>query len=146
VRFGKALLSAPGLPETREGRVPGGRLRVAARHALLLETEGSVVTGTGQVAPGTERLDLRVRIGSRSFAIGFLPTPVLIGGTLKSPSVGPEPAARTGAAAGLAAVPPPLAPLLGVGEHGRCERMQARARGGGRRANPAGGGSGEGGR
>jgi uncharacterized protein involved in outer membrane biogenesis len=154
LQFGKAVLSALGLPEREriECLVADFPMRrgVLSARTLLMETDGSLITGSGQLDLGRERIDLRIRTESKHFSIGSLPTPILIGGTLKKPSVGLEPAeaaARAGAAAGLGVIAPPLAILptiqLGVGESTACERMQARARGGRGGSAEAGGSDGE---
>lgn len=138
LRFGGALFSLLGLPEREPircliGDFALGRGALSAR-TLLLDTETAVVTGTGRMTLPEERLDLRLRTESKHATIGSLPAPILVGGTLKSPSAGPEPAelaARAGAAVGLAAILPPLALLptiqLGVGEEGHCAALQGRA-------------------
>jgi hypothetical protein len=141
LRFANALLSLLGLPERERvecliGDFALRRGTLSARR-LLLDTESAVVTGTGEVALPEERLRLRLRTEAKRFSLGTLPAPILVGGTLKNPSAGPEAgelAARAGAAAGLGVLLPPLALLptiqLGVGENTQCERLQAR---GGRR-------------
>jgi uncharacterized protein involved in outer membrane biogenesis len=141
LRFGKAVLSALGLPDRERveclvADFPLQRGTLTAR-TLVMETDSAVVTGSGRISMRDERLDLRIRTESKRLTIGSLPAPVLVRGTLKDPSVGLEPAeaaARAGVAAGLGAILPPLAALptiqLGVGESTVCERLQARARGG----------------
>jgi len=138
LQFAKALLSALGLPDRERVECLIGdfalRRGTLSTRALLMETDSSLVTGGGQVALRSERLDLRIRTQSKQFTVGTLPTPILITGTLKDPDVGPEPAelaARAGAAAGLGVLAGPLALLptiqLGVGESTQCERLHRRA-------------------
>lgn len=142
LRFGTALLSLLGLPERERVECLIGdfalRRGVLESRSLLLDTDSAVVTGGGRVALATERLDLRIRTQSKRLNIGALPTPIAITGTLVNPSAAPELGelgARAGAAAGLAALLPPLALLptiqLGVGENSQCEALQARGRRGG---------------
>lgn len=137
LRFAKALLSVLGLPEREpiECLVADfalGRGTLQAR-TLLLDTESAIVSGEGRITLPDERLGLRIRTSSKQPTIGALPTPVAITGTLADPAAAPEVgelAARAGAAAGLAALLPPLALLptiqLGVGENSRCEQLQGR--------------------
>lgn len=137
LRFAKALLSALGLPEREPieclvAEFALGRGTLQAR-TLLLDTESAIVSGEGRITLPDERLDLRIRTSSKQPTIGALPTPVAITGTLADPAAAPEVgelAARAGAAAGLAALLPPLALLptiqLGAGENSQCERLQER--------------------
>jgi len=139
LQFANALLSALGVPEREpiecligDFALRNGQL---ASRTLLLDTESSIVTGSGNADLARERLDLRLRTDSKRFTIGSLPTPIRITGRLKDPSIQPEVgelAARGGAAAGLGVVFPPLALLptiqLGVGENSQCEAMYANAR------------------
>lgn len=151
LQFAKALLSALGLPERERIECLIGdftlRRGILSARTLVLETEGSVVTGGGRVELGGERLDLWLRTQAKHFTVGSLPTPIAVTGTLKDPAVAPEAgelAARAGAAAGLGAILPPLALLptiqLGVGEDTACETLRSRVRG----AGSEGGGSGRG--
>lgn len=136
LQFGNALLSALGIP-AREGiecligdfALQRGTLR---SRTLLLDTEAHIVTGSGTLDFGREQLDLRLRTDAKRPTIAALPTPIRIGGTLKSPALQPElgeAAARAGAAVGLGLLFPPLALLptiqLGVGENSQCETLQA---------------------
>jgi AsmA family protein len=149
LQFGKALLSALGLPEREPiecliGDFALRRGTLSAR-TLLMDTESAVTTGEGRLDLGSERLALRIRTESKRLSVGTLPAPIQIAGTLKNPSVGPEAAelaARAGAAVGLGVLLPPLALLptiqLGVGENSQCERLQGRGR---RRGGAEGGGA-----
>ncbi|MDO9707288.1 AsmA family protein [Paracraurococcus lichenis] len=138
--FGKALLSALGLPQRTQVEcligdfgLTRGALRV---RTLLLDTDSHIVTGSGVAGLGKEVLDLRLRTDSKRFSIGSLPTDIAITGTFKNPSIAPEVgelAARAGAAVGLGVLFAPLALLptiqLGVGENSQCERLTQTAQG-----------------
>ncbi|MBK1659493.1 AsmA family protein, partial [Paracraurococcus ruber] len=137
LEFGKALLSALGVPDRTEIEcligdfgLTNGALRV---NTLLLDTDSHVVTGSGVAGLGREVLDLRLRTDSKRFSIGSLPTSIAITGSFKNPSIAPEAgelAARAGAAVGLGVLFAPLALLptiqLGVGENSQCERLTQR--------------------
>jgi uncharacterized protein involved in outer membrane biogenesis len=142
LRFGEALLSALGMPaRTRVECFVGDlvlRRGTLLTQALLLETEDAITEGRGGVDLARERIELRLRTESKRLTFGAVPTPLLVGGTLREPRVVPEPSeliARGGIAGALAAIAPPLAALptiqFGVGDDPRCERLVARARGGG---------------
>jgi uncharacterized protein involved in outer membrane biogenesis len=145
LQFGKALLSALGIPERAQIEcligdfgLTRGALRV---RTLLLDTDSHVVTGSGVAGLGREVLDLRLRTESKRFTIVSLPTTIAITGSFKDPTIAPEVgelAARAGAAVGLGVLFPPLALLptiqLGVGENSQCERLtEAGQRGGAER-------------
>jgi hypothetical protein len=138
LQFGNALLSALGIPERERIECLIGdfslRRGTMQSRALLLDTDAHVVTGSGTLDLGRERLDLRLRTDAKRPTIASLPAPIRIGGTLKDPSIRPElgeAAARAGAAVGLGVLFPPLALLptiqLGVGENNQCERLTRRA-------------------
>ena len=151
LEFGNALLSALGIP-AREGiecfiadfALQRGALR---GRTLLLDTDANVVTGSGGLDLGREQIDLRLRTDAKRPTIVSFPTPIRIGGTLKSPAIHPElgeAAARAGAAVGLGLLFPPLALLptiqLGVGENSQCEALQAAGERRRRQGAPAEGG------
>ncbi|MDI3305907.1 MAG: AsmA family protein [Acetobacteraceae bacterium] len=145
LQFANALLSALGIPQRTpiecligDFALQHGRFK---SRTLLLDTESSLVTGSGAIDLAREALDLLLRTDAKHFTIGTLPTPIRIAGTLKSPAIQPEVGelvARGGAAAGLGVVFPPLALLptiqLGVGENSACEALYANAQ---RRRAPA---------
>ncbi|MCB4824352.1 AsmA family protein [Roseicella aerolata] len=140
LQFGKALLSALGIPERAQIEcligdfgLTRGALRI---RTLLLDTDSHVVTGSGVAGLGREVLDLRLRTESKRFTIGSLPTTIAITGSFKDPTIAPEVgelAARAGAAVGLGVLFAPLALLptiqLGVGENSQCERLTEAGRG-----------------
>ena len=145
LQFGKALLSALGIPERAKIEcligdfgLTNGALRV---RTLLLDTDTNIVTGSGVAGLGQEKLDLKLRTDSKHFSIGSLPTTIDITGSFKDPNIAPEVgelAARAGAAVGLGVLFAPLALLptiqLGVGENSQCERLtQSRGEAQGRR-------------
>jgi hypothetical protein len=151
LRLGSALLaSLGGDARTRvECFVADLALRRGAlsTRALLLETEDAVIEGRGVVDLRRERVEVRLRTESKRLSVGVLPVPLLVGGTLRAPSAGPD---RAGGAAGggiagaLAALP---TIRLGIGDDPRCEGLLRRARRGqatGGDAPHGGGGSGGG--
>nr|WP_302474086.1 AsmA family protein [Roseococcus sp. MDT2-1-1] len=138
LRLANALVSALGVP----GRTPvqcfvgdfALQRGVLNMRTVLLDTEDVLISATGSVNLARERLEVRLRSESKSFTIGALPTSLLISGTFRNPSVGPEMgelAARGGAVAALSALLAPVAGLLptiqfGIGEDNRCEAMVRR--------------------
>jgi uncharacterized protein involved in outer membrane biogenesis len=138
LRLGNALLSSLGVPGRTAVQCFVGDLvlqrGVLNLRTVLLDTEDVLVAATGNVNLARERLEVRLRSESKSFTIGTLPTAILIAGSFRNPSVGPELGellARGGAAAGLAALLAPVAGLLptiqfGIGEDNRCETMVSR--------------------
>ncbi len=106
--------------------------------ALVLDTTDTLVTGSGSLDLGTERIDLRLTPEPKDFSPLSLRTPLTVGGTLGAPAFGVAKSgliARGAAAAALALVFPPaaIAALFepGTGEDASCrvllERAHARA-------------------
>jgi uncharacterized protein involved in outer membrane biogenesis len=138
LRLANALLSSLGVPGRTAVQCFVGDLvlqrGVLNLRTVLLDTEDVLVAATGNVNLARERLEVRLRSESKSFTIGTLPTSILISGSFRNPSVGPELGelvARGGAVAGLAALLAPVAGLLptiqfGIGEDNRCEAMVRR--------------------
>ena len=103
---------------------------VAALHAsggivkpdlLVIDSTAVVITGEGSVDLRQERYDLRLKGDSKRPSLLALRGPIVIGGTFKTPIVGPDlgaVAARVGAAVGLGTLAPPLAilPLIDLGD------------------------------
>ncbi len=103
---------------------------VAALHAnagvvqpdlLVIDSTAEVITGEGTVNFREERYDLRLKGDSKRASLLALRGPIVIGGTFKTPTVGPALgplAARVGASVGLGALAPPLAilPLIDLGD------------------------------
>lgn len=81
---------------------------------LVVDTSRVRIDGEGTVDLAKERYALVLRSKSKQFSIFALRGPIVIGGSLRDPTVAPSVApiaARVGVAAGLAAVAPPLALL-----------------------------------
>ena len=139
LQFGRALLSALGVPtRTSIGCMVGDfvlRHGVLETRTFLVDTDSSVINGSGTVDLAREGLDLRLRTASKGVTIGSLPTSIGITGPFKNPSIAPDAGellARGGLAAGLGLLALPLAVLptiqLGVGEQHQCEGVIAAAR------------------
>ncbi len=134
LQFGDALLSALGVPNRATIRclrsdftLTNGTLTT---NLLALDTTEAITRGKGTVDFKTEKLDYAIQTKPVHFSIGTLHAPIDITGTLKKPSIGPNPAilaARGGAAIGLGILFPPLALIptiqLGVGSGTDCERL-----------------------
>lgn len=138
LEFGNALLSALGLPNRAAVQcfiadMPLNNGTLSTK-TFLLQTSEARTTGDGTVDFKTQTLDYKLTTRSTHFSVGSLPGPISITGKLGRPSILPglEVVARTGAAAGLAAVLPPLALLptiqFGVGEGGVCQRALTEVR------------------
>ena len=134
LEIGNAVLSALGIPQRAnlECFVADFALRhgVLDTRTLIVDTSEAVVTGSGSIDMGHETLDVTLRTESKHFSIGSLPTPINIGGKLKSPSIRPAIgplALRGGAATGLGILFPPAALLatiqFGVGNDTGCTRI-----------------------
>nr|WP_294529651.1 AsmA family protein [uncultured Rhodopila sp.] len=146
LHFGKALLSALGVPEQTPVQCFVGDLGlkrgVLDFNAMTLDTGEAITNVDGDIDLGKETIDLALKTDSKHFTVGSLPTRINIGGTFKDPSIRPgaEVAARAGAAAGLAALFAPLAilPTIQFGtsdaDDARCGELlrQARASAGGK--------------
>ncbi|HSU05340.1 MAG TPA: AsmA family protein [Acetobacteraceae bacterium] len=138
LEFGNALLSALGVPKNTkvECMVTDFALQrgVLNTRALVLDTGEALVTGTGTVNLGNEKLDLQIRTTPQHFTIGSLAGPINIGGTFKHPSImpGAETFVRGGLAAGLGVLLAPLALLptiqFGANDHQSCDKLLAEAR------------------
>jgi uncharacterized protein involved in outer membrane biogenesis len=146
LEFGKALLSALGVPERTEVQCFVGDLGLKRGdvnfNAMTLDTGEAIVNVGGDVNLASEAIDLHLKTDSKHFSVGSLPTRINIGGTFKDPRIRPgaEVAARVGAAAGLAVLFAPLAILPTVqfgtsdAEDARCGELlrAARAQAGGK--------------
>jgi uncharacterized protein involved in outer membrane biogenesis len=114
------------------------RCAVAAVHAtggvvtpdlLVVDSTAEVITGGGMIDLREERYDLRLKGDSKRPSLLALRGPIVIGGTFKTPIVGPAVgpvAARVGAAVGLGALSPALA-LLALVDLGNAEDVDCRA-------------------
>jgi uncharacterized protein involved in outer membrane biogenesis len=140
LHFGKALLSALGMPQKTpvECFVSALVLKrgILDFRVMTLDTGEAITNVDGNVNLAKEAIDLSFKTDAKHFSIGSLPTRIHIGGTFKDPAIRPgaEVAARTGAAAGLAALFAPLAilPTIQFGtseaEDARCEALLHQAR------------------
>lgn len=145
LQFGKALLSALGVPEREQIECFVGVL--ALRRGLLdfqamtLQTKDSLINLDGTISLVKEAIDLSLKTDSRHFSVGSLPTRLNISGTFRHPDIipGAQGVIRGGALAGLGVLFAPLAllPTVQFGtsaeEDARCGELlrQARASAGG---------------
>ena len=144
LQFGKALLSALGVPEREQIECFVGVL--ALRRGLLdvqamtLQTKDSLINVDGTISLVKEAIDLSLKTDSRHFSVGSLPTRLNISGTFRHPDITPGAQGVTrGALAGLGVLFAPLAllPTVQFGtsaeEDARCGELlrQARASAGG---------------
>jgi uncharacterized protein involved in outer membrane biogenesis len=63
----------------------------ATAKALVLDTNGATILGSGKIDLASERLDLRFDPNAKQTNLANLAVPVKVGGTLASPSVVPDP-------------------------------------------------------
>lgn len=138
-QFGKALLSALGMPDRSKLNcmIADFDLNrgVLNSRTLVIDFENAIINGAGNVNLARETVDITIKSDSKHFSVGTLPAPIHVTGTFKSPSIRPELAeagTRAAAAAALAVVFPPAAILptitLGVGENDACARLTQGAR------------------
>jgi hypothetical protein len=100
---------------------------------FLIDTEDSLITGTGQVNLAKERLDLEIRAEAKDFSPLAAPSAIGITGTFKSPDILPdlgELALRGGVGVVLGALIGPFAALaafleIGEGEDANCTALLA---------------------
>ncbi|MGF1610022.1 MAG: AsmA family protein [Kiloniellales bacterium] len=86
---------------------------VATSRALVVDTEQFTISGGGTVDLRTEKLDLNFDTATREPSIASLAVPFMVTGTLKSPSVSPDP---VGTALGVAkAAGTVINPVAGLG-------------------------------
>lgn len=139
LQLGNAVLSALGLPNRTKVQcfIADLALRrgVLNTRTVLIDTEDSLISGTGDIDLRNERLNYALRTEAKHFTVGALPTDIQIRGSFRSPTVRPEVlelGARAGAAIGLGIIALPLAILptvrFGIGEDDRCEGLVRRAR------------------
>ena len=132
LEFGKALLSAMGLPSRTDIRcaVTDFELQegVLRPKILLVDTQEANILGDGVINLQNETLDLRIHTEPKHPSIVSLRAPVLVRGQFKKPSVKPEMkklVARGSAAIALGVLLTPLAALLptievGLGKDNNC--------------------------
>ena len=110
--------------ETAEIRCAVGSLHakggIMTPDLFEVDTSAVVISGEGNVDFRDEKYDLALKAKSKRPSLLALRGPIVIGGTFKTPVVGPAVgpvAARTGAAVGLGMLAPPLAllPLIDFG-------------------------------
>ena len=110
--------------ETAEIRCAVGSLHakggIMTPDLFEVDTSAVVISGEGNVDFRDEKYDLALKAKSKRPSLLALRGPIVIGGTFKTPVVGPAVGpvvARTGAAVGLGMVAPPLAllPLIDFG-------------------------------
>jgi uncharacterized protein involved in outer membrane biogenesis len=140
LQFGNALLSALGVPQKTPLQCFVGDLvlqRGVLNFNVLTADTGEAITNVGgNLDFSKETIDLALKTDAKHFSIGSLPTRINISGTFKNPKIRPgaEAAARTGAAAGLAALFAPLAILPTVqfgtsaADDARCGELLRQAR------------------
>ena len=77
---------------------------VATSKALVVDTGGATIVGSGKIMLGSEKLDMRLDPTAKQANLANVAIPMIVGGTLASPSVVPDPVAlakgATGAVAG----------------------------------------------
>jgi AsmA family protein len=96
---------------------------------MVIDTTAVTVNGDGSINFRDEKYDLHLKARSKKASLLALRGPIVVGGTFKAPAIHPDAgqlAARLGAAAGLAAVTPPLA-LLALVDFGGAPDVDCRA-------------------
>ncbi len=133
LEFGKALLSALGLPSRTDIRcaVTDFEMKqgVLRPKILLVDTEEANIIGEGLINLQNETLDLTIHTEPKRPGIISLHAPVLVRGQFKKPAVRPQTkqlVARGAAAIALGVLLTPLAALLptielGLGEDNNCQ-------------------------
>jgi uncharacterized protein involved in outer membrane biogenesis len=101
---------------------------------LVLDSDASLITGTGSVNLADEHLDLSIKGQPKSVSPLSLGGPILIGGTFRKPDVGlgKEAIARGAGAVALGALLTPLASIIafidpGSGQDADCAGLQRQA-------------------
>jgi uncharacterized protein involved in outer membrane biogenesis len=135
LEFGKALLSAIGLPSETDVRCAIGDFELKegllGTRLLLVDTGEANIIGDGSISLRDETLDYRVHTKPKRLGVASLRAPIQVGGTFKDPAIRPDwdrLAARGGIAAALGLLVGPLAALLptvelGLGEDNDCKAM-----------------------
>ena len=98
---------------------------------FVIDTNHTNVQGTGTINLGTEKMDMVLKPHQKDVTIFSLHSPITIGGTMKSPSVGIEPEnliARTGVAVVASVVLTPFVGALafvdlGLGKDSDCAKL-----------------------
>jgi uncharacterized protein involved in outer membrane biogenesis len=110
----------------------GGVMRA---NRIVFDTEPVVVTGSGQVNLGTERMSFRMQGHPKEFRLMRLMLPVTASGPIRAPKLGVEPGkaiAQGGIALALGSVLSPLAAILpfvdpGLAKDANCSALLANA-------------------
>lgn len=135
LEFGKALLSALGLPSETDVRCAiadlGLKEGLLETRLLLVDTGEANILGDGSISLREETLGYRVHTKPKRIGLASLRAPINIGGTFASPSIRPDwdrLAIKGGAAIALGALVGPLAALLptvelGLGEDNDCKAL-----------------------
>ena len=140
IDLGNATLSLLGVPRRAKVRcmvsdfgLADGKLDT---RLFLIDTSAANLIGKGGLNFQDESLDWHLRTEPKRLNVGSLATPIRVGGSLKDPSVYPEPKgliAKGAAATVLGVFLTPLAALiptlqLGLGENHDCEALLAQVR------------------
>ncbi|MDM4770748.1 AsmA family protein [Solimonas sp. SE-A11] len=135
LEFGKALLSALGLPSETDVRCAvadlGMKEGLLETRLLLVDTGEANILGDGSISLREETLDYRIHTKPKRIGLASLRAPINIGGTFAAPSIRPDwdrLAIKGGAAIALGALVGPLAALLptvelGLGEDNDCKAL-----------------------
>lgn len=75
---------------------------LATSKGLVVDTNGATIVGSGDIRLDSEKLDMRFDPAAKETNLVNLAIPVLVGGTLASPSVAPDPVALAQSVAGVA--------------------------------------------
>ena len=87
---------------------------LATSTGLVVDTNGATIVGSGDIHLDSEKLDMRADPSAKETNLVNLAIPVIIGGTLASPSVAPDPAALAKGVAGAAVGAAPGAGVFGA--------------------------------
>lgn len=140
VDLGNSALSLLGVPRRAAVRCMvsdfGLQNGVMDTRLFLIDTSEANLIGNGRLDFGDEALDFHLHTEPKRPNIGSLAAPIRIGGSLKAPSVYPEPKSLMGRGATAAAMGIFLTPLaaliptiqLGLGEDHDCQALLDRVR------------------
>jgi uncharacterized protein involved in outer membrane biogenesis len=108
---------------------------VLQAQTVVFDTDVVRVDGSGDINLGPESLDLELKGSSKRFSFTHLFAPITVGGHLRSPALGVQPApmvAQAGAAVALGAVLTPFAAILpfvdpGLAKNADCAALMTQA-------------------